>query len=1000
MLAGGWPGVSCRLRKQGYALKELKSQFASALLVIVTAALVIAAFINLQQLRRFRLPDDGVTWVERTVDGKAHVEALHVQPGGPADRAGLRDGDILLKIKGLPIEKAVDVPQVLFSAGVWKPAEYDFSRDGVEAQAKVVVREAEPSSVMFYHYMVGAAYLIIGLFVYFRRGSAHKSIHFYILCLASFVMSTFHFTGKLNLFDQAIYVGNVAASLFVPALFFHFCLTFPETPHRLRGFRAILLYVPSALFLVLFQGIVFGAILITAIPAVEQRWLLDRLSMLFLAGGYLAGAFVLNHAYVKAEDTMFRQQLKWLRNGALLAVLPFTGGYVIPYVLGAVPNRVMDLMTLTLVFIPLTWAYAIIRYRLMDVDIIFQQGYVHTLATLSVLGIVYGLILTLGKFEELSPTAFVFLILMATFIFQPIRNWIQEVLDRYYFYKDKYDYRLTLIEFARELSSETDIESMLASVAERLTGTLSIQHLAFFLVNEETGDFELEMESGRKAPLPRRELDLSFLKDVEPGRPYLFFERTRNVLDVVSREMPHSVRQTIADLDLTYYIPCTQRGRMIAYIGVSRTTKGDFLSSDDVELLLTLSGYVGIAIENSRLYRSLQHKVVEYERLKEFSENIVESINVGILAADLDDRVESWNSQIERLTGIPRETAVGRRLCELFPDDLCNQFDAVAEHTGIHHIYKYVLSARALPVHAVAAAGAGYVNGNGGAPNGHKAASGNDDGAAAVGQSTLNIAIAPLISKELQQIGRLVIFDDVTDRAELERRLMQADKLSSIGLLAAGVAHEVNTPLAVISTYAQMLAKQVSGDETKSKMLEKIAKQTFRASEIVNGLLNFSRTSSTDFDELDLNKVVRETVGLVEHQLQKAGVEVRLHLDDALPTIKGNAGKMQQVFLNLMLNARDAMERGGALTVRSWSEEGSAHVEVADTGSGIPPEHVTRIYDPFFTTKSARKGTGLGLAVTYGIVREHGGSIEVKSSPGLGTRFLLDFPLVRKPVHA
>jgi hypothetical protein len=211
----------------------------------------------------------------------------------------------------------------------------------------------------------------------------------------------------------------------------------------------------------------------------------------------------------------------------------------------------MNMATLSLVFIPITWSYAIIRYRLMDVDIIFQQGYVHTLATLCVLGIVYGLILTLGRFDELSPTAFVILILMATFIFQPIRNWLQEVLDRHYFYRDRYDYRLTLIEFARELSSETDLDNMLSSVADRHMGTLSIQHVAFFLRNEESGEFVLEMEAGRKAPISRREMDLRFLQDVDPSRPYLFFERTRNVLDVVSRELPASVRQTIDDLDLT-----------------------------------------------------------------------------------------------------------------------------------------------------------------------------------------------------------------------------------------------------------------------------------------------------------------------------------------------------------------------------------------------------------------------------------------------------------------
>jgi signal transduction histidine kinase len=288
-------------------------------------------------------------------------------------------------------------------------------------------------------------------------------------------------------------------------------------------------------------------------------------------------------------------------------------------------------------------------------------------------------------------------------------------------------------------------------------------------------------------------------------------------------------------------------------------------------------------------------------------------------------------------------------------------------------------------------------NGNG---NGYAHGTDRDFPVEAPPEVTLNIAIAPLVSKDQEQIGRLVIFDDVTDRTELERRLVQADKLSSIGLLAAGVAHEVNTPLAVISTYAQMLAKQVTGDDQKSRLLDKIARQTFRASEIVNSLLNFSRTSPTEFDEVDLAKVIRETASLIEHQLEKAGVHVELSLDDKMPVIRGNPGKLQQVFLNLFLNARDAMDSGGRLNVRTWSEDYTAHVEVSDSGAGIPSEHLARIYDPFFTTKTAKKGTGLGLAVTYGIVKEHGGSIEVHSHPGAGTRFHLEFPLARKPVNA
>jgi two-component system NtrC family sensor kinase len=971
-------------------VRDLKRQFVGALLVILTVAAVVSAGIDFQQQWQFRLPDDGVTWMER----HSKVVALHIVSGSPAARAGVKAGDALVQINGTPVERATDVSRILVRIGSWQQAKYSLERAGVPFKASVMLGEAAREPSLYYLYLVGLAYLGIGLFVYFRRSNAQRATHFYVLCLASFILATFHYTGKLNNFDKVIYWGNVVGGLLAPTLFLHFCMAFPDTQRRRSGrLKIAVLYAPAALLLTLFVGVTSGTIRV-AVSTVELRWLLDRFWLLLLASLYLAGGLVLTLRYRRAEEPIVRQQLKWLRNGAVFGVLPFLLFYVVPYSMGAVPGPYMKLAVLSLGLVPLTWAYAVLRYRLMDVDVIFQQGYVYTLATLCILGLFYGLIFSLGKFEDLSPGAALLLILIAAFAFQPIRGWIQVQLDKYYFYKDRYDYRRTLIEFARELGSETDMEAILASVAERMRRTLSVPRVAFFLADESEQRFRLQASFGEAAHHGNSggesEPDLSFLP-VEPGVPYLFFEQPRHPLDVPSRRWPPAVRKTIADLDLTYYVPCAVRGKTIAYIGVSRTDKGDFLPSDDLDLLVTLAGYVGIAIENTRLYRSLQHKVEENERLKEFKENIIESINVGILAADLEDKVESWNTQMERLTGIAREKALGRRLAALFPEKLAQSFEVVREDQGIHHIYKFPLRLRDTP-----AAEDGPSNGKGvlempslGREAGQEPA-----------ETLLNIAIAPLVSRDGSRIGRLIIFDDVTTRDELERRLVQADKLSSVGLLAAGVAHEVNTPLAVISTYAQMLAKQVEGDERKSALLDKIATQTFRASEIVNSLLNFSRTSPRKFDDVDLGKVIRETLTLIEHQLEKSAVRVRLDLREPLPPVRGNVGQLQQVFLNLFLNARDAMQHGGALEVRAWEGGHGVQVEVSDTGLGIAPEHLNRIYDPFFTTKTARKGTGLGLSITYGIVRDHGGVIEVESRPSEGTRFRLEFPALRKAVNA
>ena len=971
-------------------LQELKFQLSTAILTILTLAAGAAAAINFEQQQKFRLPEDGVIWVDRATG----VEALYVTPNSGAGKAGIRTGDRLRSIDGSRILKAANVAQVLATLGTWSKADYLLNRGGYDLPSTTVyVEEAPRDRAVAYQYLVGLAYLVIGLFVYFRRGSAHKARHFYILCLASFVFYCFHYTGKLNGFDKIVYFANVGAGLLAPAVFLHFCVTFPEPLKWFRNaFRVAAIYAPAALLFLAYVAFSSGRVK-ASIPLNELNWILDRVWMAAWTLPYIAGGLVLAAGYRAADDPIVRQQLKWLRNGALLGTLPFAIFYVAPYAAGAIPSDAMKMSVLSAALIPLTLAYAILRYRLMDVDILFRRGYAYTLATLCVMAGFYGIVFSLGNqvqkyYKGLGNLGLTAVVLVAAFLFQPIRNWIQERLDRY-FYRDRYDYRRTLVEFTRSLSSETDLDTMLSSVGERLLQTVSVKHLAFFLAEE---DAEGRRFALRKAmgPNPRLTeaasdgLDLGFL-DGNAAAPYLFFERTRHLLDAVSRSWPATVRHTIADLDLNYFFPCKVRDRTVAYVGVSRMADGDYLSSVDVELLTTLAGGLGTAIENASLYRSLQRKVEEYERLKEFSENIVESINVGILAADLEDRVESWNSQIEHLSGISRSRAVGNRLADLFPAELSAQFDRVRGETGIHHIYKFVLKSPA------AGDGNGNGNGNGNQPKLHEA--------------TLNIAITPLVSKDQEQIGRLIIFDDVTDRAELERRLVQADKLSSIGLLAAGVAHEVNTPLAVISTYAQMLAKQVADDSQKSMILEKIAKQTFRASEIVNSLLNFSRTSSTSLGNVSVNKVIQETLSLLEHQLQKSGVAVETAFDGDLPPVHGNSGKLQQVFLNLFLNARDAMPAGGRLEVRTCRGASGARIEVADSGQGIAPEHVHRIYDPFFTTKAARKGTGLGLSVTYGIIQEHGGSIEVSNGPGGGARFRIELPfamapLARTPVNA
>ncbi len=937
--------------------KDFQIRFTAIFLTLLTASAIVLAWINFQKERAFQVPNDGAWWVERN----GALSAERVEPDGPAARAGIKTGDRLTAIDEHEVSSTAAFMRELYRVGAWSKTKYSLVRQSVPVDVEVIPAPAERSQYNWLR-LIALIYLGIGIYVLLRRWTAPSSTHFYLFCLVSFVFYAFHYSGKFNAFDWTIYWGNVTAGLLQPALFLHFVLTFPERRNFVRQHRWVIpaVYVPGFLLL----GVQIVALRL--LKASEMlRWNLDRLQMGYLALLFIAAAGVLLYNYRRASAPFLRQQLKWVTRGTILAITPFTLFYVIPYITGALPTAGMRVSVLSLGILPLTFGYAIFRYRLMDVDLIFKRGMVYTLSAAAIAGAYFAVVagvaeLVHTRVPSSGPVGLVLAIVVTALLFDPVRTWIQDSIDQF-FYRTRYDYRRTLTEFGRELSAETDIDKMLSSLVDRLSRTLLVDRLAIFLsTGEPSSQFVLAKSFGMT---PAGLLDLNFLGLPRPevGAGHLFFDNTHHV----PRETP-GAQQTIAKLELNYYIPCRAQKQTVAVLGLGKTVEGDFLSSEDVQLVETLAGYLGIAIQNARLYASLEQKVAEYERLKDFNENIVESINVGVLAVDLADRIESWNSQMEVMYALPRWQAVTRPLSEVFPAAFVEEFYRVRQNPGIHNLYKFRLATQA-------------------------------------GESRIvNVAIAPLVTRKFNVIGRLIIMDDITDRVELEAQLFQADKLSSIGLLAAGVAHEVNTPLAVISSYAQMLSKQLQGDAQKGALLEKITRQTFRASEIVNNLLNFSRTSGTEFREVDVNKIISETLALLEHQFKTSKVKVQDELSDHLPPISGNPGRLQQVFLNLFLNAKDAMANGGTLRI-STSNGDMVSVLVADTGSGIAQEHIHRIYDPFFTTKDLRegqpRGTGLGLSVSYGIIQEHSGKIRVESRPGEGTTFYLEFPLVRKAVN-
>jgi len=952
------PGINlARKGSRPPMTKETQIRFAAIVFCLLTVAAVVFAWINFQKEREFSTPTDGVWWVE----SQGQLVARRVNPLGPGDRGGVKAGDVLVSVGGNPVHNTAEVARQMYRSGVWTKISYTLNRDSVSLDVPLILQPVDKSLNQGLR-LIALVYLCIGMYVLLRRWTAPKAGHFYLFCLVSFIFYSFKFTGKLNQFDWTIYWSNVVAGMLQPAMFLHFALSFPERKSFVQNRSWIfpLVYLPGLLLLSLWVLLVTAAV-----PSGLLLWNLDRMQMGYVAALFLTATVVLWHTYLRAGTPILRQQMKWVTRGTFLAVVPFTVFYVIPFLYGEGPTSAMKISVLSLVFLPLTFGYAIVRYRLMDVDLIFKRGMAYTIAAGTIAAVYFAAVgataeLFHKNFPSIGPGGLIAAIVVTAVLFDPIKNWIQERIDKF-FYRKRYDYRKTLIAFGRELNSERDLGKMLEAILERIQRTLLVDRIAVFLADDNGTGFVLAKSSGI-ANASR--LDLRFLSSERPefAEGHLFFDNTHQAV----REEPRA-KEAIRILDLNYYIPCTVMNRTIAMLGLGKTSDGDFLSSEDVELLETLAGYVGIALQNARLYASLEEKAQEYERLKEFNENIVESINVGVFAVDLQDKIESWNSQMEVMYALPRADAIGKSILDVLPPAFVEEFFRVRNDPGTHNLYKFRL------------------------------------GTTAGDTRVVNVAIAPLISKDYSVVGRLVIVDDITERIDLEAQLSQADKMSSIGLLAAGVAHEVNTPLAVISSYAQMLAKQLQGDEKRSALLDKITKQTFRASEIVNNLLNFSRTSGTEFGSVDLNRIIHDTLALLEHQFKTARIRVVGELPPDLPQIHGNQGKLQQVFLNLFLNAKDAMPQGGTLTVRTAHDHG-VRVHVIDTGTGIAPEHIHRIYDPFFTTKGrptqgGSGGTGLGLAVTYGIIQEHAGKIRVESSPGEGTSFHMEFPMSRKAIH-
>jgi two-component system, NtrC family, sensor kinase len=962
----------------------------SLLWLLATVLFVVGGALNLsQRANKDFPPTDGITWVQKA-DG---VYAQKIEPDFAGARAQLIAGDKLIAIsldeKNFEeVVSAADVQIFLETAGVGGHLTYFYQRPTYTFKdnfyyadlSKIDTKPRWSPSILFLS-IVGLIWLGIGIFVLFKQGSnAPFVVHFATLCLAAFTFHLYRPIGTGEDLDLAITIFDDLAFIFFAPIFLHFCWRYPTRSdifgkQRWRTFSlylpAILIFVSTIACYVSFRA----AIMDSWAQLIGKYNVLGNLYLLAFVHFYTMisiGAGVLIWRFFAYNQPLVRQRLKWAVWGTIVAIIPIVTLQIVKRFF-YLPEDVSTtaLTTLPLALIPLSFGHSVVRYRLMDVDVVVRRVFVYALTTISIAMLIGGIALMLiflAMGENLSTTekvlrGLIAVVAMSAIILlsEPLKNFLQERAERF-FYGERYDMRRGLLDFSRTLSATTGLEPLLSSLIDRLQQVLAVEKIVVFLEDEKaTGGYRIAKSLGLSSAyiVPNDFRQMIRTKSAKTGIV------RADELEISEHET--SDGNNFAPQELHYYAPCVVRGKMVAVIGLGRGIDGSLLSSEDLEILQTISGYVAVALENTLLYEEQATRANELALLKEFNESIVESVNVGLLAVDANGKVTRCNTTFEELLELPRDQVVGKIVVNLFDENFSVNLLQILGKSRWHlqelrHAYK---------LHTTSSTGKPLI---------------------------LNVAVAPLRTVSQNQTGAIIVMENVTSRIKLEESLQQSEKLSSIGLLAAGVAHEVNTPLTGVSSYTQMLLGMIPETDPKHKLLLKMQKQTERASNIAGNLLNFSRVgNATEFVEVDINKILENTLQLLEIQLRKSNIQVVKNYGEFLPNIYGNAGKLQQVFTNLILNARDAIFDGGTIVLTTKIEDAdSVIVEVSDNGIGIEPEDLNKIYDPFFTTKGVGSGTGLGLAVTYGIVQEHSGTIETISQVGDGTTFRLEFPVAQK----
>ncbi len=934
---------------------------------------MVAGAVNVVKKTRFKPPSDGAEWAYKAQPGATApgLTCVWIDPTGPAYKAGVAEGDVLLSINSENPKTGIELTQWIWEAGIGARADYVVKRGGQVVPLVLVFEPRPRESFYFYLAFVGCFSVGVGLIILTRRSGKPFSIHFFLMTLALFALNIFSYTGELDLWDNFFYWADRIAYWMFPPILLHFFTTFPRKKALLRLRPGLIpaIYIPSVAFalgditmhILFYAGLFSGDVQLAIMDTIE------RLTVANFGIHILLAFTALIHGWAVTTNVIFKKQLRWISLGLGFGLLPFVLFYVVPFTLGYKHSTLLESTVLFQIFVPLTFAYAVTRYRLMDVEVIFKRGLSFGLSAFLVFLFYIIVARSSGEFffqdsRARAVLAFLAILLGAT-VFSPLYRLIQTYMDRI-FYRTSYDYRRTLLQFSKRISAERDLSGLIRTMTELISKALSIEQLALFIPEDSKDEkFQVYLKRGEQLyPIGSKPF-----MDKTVVRRLLQNSVLTNPLSISDSTDSYSFNNPpIEDLSFPQYLALKVEDRLMGILALDRKSTGELLSSEDWELLQTLATPAALALENAALYRQSVERAEQFRMLKEYSENIIESLNVGIMVTDLDTRVVGWNKTLGDLLQKPKQDVMQHLAGEIVPLEILPEIVFFTRNTPSSLDLK---NSCEVPID---------IGGE------HK---------------ILHISSTPLLDSQIQPYGTVTILEDISEKVRLEEQLATSEKLASIGILAAGVAHELNTPLTGISSYAQMLKKDRTESDPDRGILDKIEKQTTRASRIIQSLLNFARQGDVPlFEDINVNEIIQDALSLLEHRLNRARIHLQRELG-VLQPIQGDESKLQQIFLNLFVNAIDSMPGGGRLSVSTQQLDDEVGIVVSDTGEGIKPDDLVRIYDPFFTTKRDRKGTGLGLAVSYGIIKQHGGSISVDSQPGKGTTFTIMLPM-RAPMSS